>query len=156
MNVIDTNTVLVPAGSYILGDPCYTIPDNMWGDLLLNCGSFGCDGRGKPVGRITYNDVTYCVLGFFTAFGDGNYRGTDDLHYGVDSGIIGLVPLALAEQVNKRSVIQNSDLYSIITFDQPTICRSESGTLTFGHVVIDTRYEEDEEDEEDVEYDDGI
>ena len=98
--------------------------------------------------------VASCVLGFFTAFGDGNYRGSDGLHYGVDSGTIGLVPLALAEQVNKRSVIQNSDLYSIITFDQPTICQSESGTLTFGHVVIDTRYEEDEV--EDAEYDDGI
>lgn len=133
--------VEVPAGTYWLGDPCYTVPDADWMPLLRSCGVFGAsddpaDGTPGPVGTVRGHEV----LAFGTAFGDGEYPDQYGHRYPVDAGLIGLVPVALnpdgAPGVRK------------ITFDAPTVCRTEDdgATLTFGPVVIHTGDEEDEDD----------
>jgi hypothetical protein len=45
MLTLSSISVVVPKGAYILGDPCYVVPDKDWGDLLASCNYFNA-----PVG----------------------------------------------------------------------------------------------------------
>lgn len=125
---ISSKSVVVPRGSYVLGDPCYVVPDDDWDDLLNSCNYFN-----DPVGRVQGCNI----LAFGTKWGDGCYRDTFGNAYPVDAGLIGLVPVAYAN-VEPDSVI--------VKFDEPTLCTDDDGILKFGHYVIDTVCEEVEED----------
>lgn len=131
MKIIDSSTVVVPAGSYFLGDPCYCLEDG-WSPLLDSIG-YENGSLAKPVGTLPSGAN---VLIFHTAYGDGVYEGSDGFEYGVDSGCIGLVPVKAAEKkpgkYSKR-----------ITFKEPALCHSFNGCLDFGGkgsggVCIDT------------------
>ena len=141
--------VEVPAGQYVLGDPCYAVPDSNWDELLQSCNFFE-----NPIGYIKDGMQQFPVLAFSTRWGDGCYKGSDGQNYPVDAGLIGLVPWAVCKDVIR------DDLSEVITFDKPTKCSSNGdGKLRFGHITIDTdpADEEDEDDEyedEDDEYED--
>ena len=47
MLTLSSISVVVPKGAYILGDPCYVVPDKDWGDLLASCNYFNA-----PVGKV--------------------------------------------------------------------------------------------------------
>lgn len=71
-----------PAGKYYIGDPCFVLDDEQYSAVCD--GDEGFHSNGKH------------VLGYFsTAYGDGCYRGTNGESYGVDAGIIGIVPAEL-------------------------------------------------------------
>jgi hypothetical protein len=124
---ISSKSVVVPKGEYVLGDPCYVVPNDDWSDLLNSCNYFN-----HPVGRVR----DFNILGFGTKWGDGCYRDTKGNVYPVDAGLIGLVPVAYAE-VEPDSVI--------VSFSEPTLCQNDDGILKFGSYVIDTVLVEDEE-----------
>lgn len=124
---ISSKSVVVPKGEYVLGDPCYVVPNDDWSDLLNSCNYFN-----SPVGRVRDSKI----LAFGTKWGDGCYRDTKGNVYPVDAGLIGLVPVAYAE-VEPNSVI--------VSFSEPTLCLNDDGILKFGNYVIDTVLEEVEE-----------
>ena len=130
--------VLVPAGRYFLGDPCYAVRGAKWHDLLNSCACFS-----RPVGAVDGAEV----LAFRTAWGDGTYHDNEGLQYPVDAGLIGLTPRALIEDEN---AVANCGRW--IEFARPALCsRSDKGLLTFGILKIDTSdfdLCDDEEDEE--------
>jgi hypothetical protein len=127
--------VTVPAGQYVLGDPCYAVPDQHWDDLLASCDFFR-----NPVGLVKDGAKKFAVLGFGTRWGDGCYAGSDGKEYPVDAGLIGLVPIELVENVSEH-------YGNIVTFNKDTICRSDGdGKLYFGSIVIDTDPEDENED----------
>ena len=134
--------VEVPAGSYVLGDPCYSFPDyDEWMELLESCNYFE-----NPMGTISRGTDNYYVLAFSTRWGDGRYRGTDGNSYAVDAGLIGLVPV---EALRSDADSLRDDLCTVVTFDKPTKCYTDGeGKLRFGHITIDTDPQDD--DEEDV------
>jgi ribosomal protein S27AE len=75
-------------GEYFLGDICYALDDDIydkvWGSMF------------------NYDDGAYKVRGYVfavssTAYGDGAYSGTDGVTYGVDAGVIGIVPKELSQ-----------------------------------------------------------
>jgi len=137
--------VEVPAGRYILGDPCYAVPEDKWMELLESCNYFE-----NPIGtfsQYTRGDThNYYIVAFSTRWGDGSYRGTDGNVYPVDAGLIGLVPLCLQPKVLR------DDLCTVVTFDKPTKCSSNGdGKLRFGHITIDTDPAQDEEEEDEDE-----
>ena len=37
--VVGDETITLPAGTYVVGDPCYTVPDACWGDWLDAAGN---------------------------------------------------------------------------------------------------------------------
>ena len=138
--------VEVPAGSYVLGDPCYCFPDHdEWMELLESCEYFNA-----PIGSIrrtkanTFNAMeTFKVLAFSTRWGDGCYQGTDGRMYPVDAGLIGLVPLEVIGSDRR------DDLGTVVVFNKPTKCSTDGeGKLRFGHITIDTDPMDDEEDDE--------
>ena len=81
-------TATKSAGEYWVGDPCYVVPDDIyqgiWGDKykfkdgIIDCG----------------NGLSFQVHG--TAWGDGEYKGSNGFIYGVDAGVLAIVPMELA------------------------------------------------------------
>jgi len=133
--------VEVPAGHYILGDPCYVVPDSDWDSLLQSCNYFE-----NPIGYVKDGIQEFPVLAFSTLWGDGCYKGTDGNTYPVDAGLIGLVPV---EILGKDVHNLRGDLSKIVTFDKTIKCsRDSDGKLRFGHITIDTDPAQDEEEEE--------
>jgi len=133
--------VEVPAGHYILGDPCYVVPDSDWDSLLQSCNYFE-----NPIGYVKDGIQEFPVLAFSTLWGDGCYKGTDGNTYPVDAGLIGLVPI---EILGKDVHNLRGDLSKIVTFDKTIKCsRDSDGKLRFGHITIDTDPAQDEEEEE--------
>jgi hypothetical protein len=133
--------VTVPAGEYYLGDPCYSVPEEFWGELLKSSDRFMTKNQGEANG--------FTVYAFHTAWGDGTYAGTDGSEYPVDAGLIGLVPVALG---GKDCYKGRTDLFTVVVFTQETVCTSKDGLLSFGHISIDT--DPDEEDDYYDGYDD--
>jgi len=81
MLTLTSKSVVVPKGAYILGDPCYVVPNADWGALLASCNYFN-----EPVGSVG----DFKVLAFGTKWGDGCYPDNKGNKYGVDAGLIGL------------------------------------------------------------------
>ena len=125
----ETIKVIVPPGKYVLGDPCYVVPQEDWQPLLESCDYFNL-----PVGLCK----GFQVLGFSTKYGDGTYADNQHRHYPVDAGLIGLVPIEYAIGVDP-------ELSQVVEFKNSTTCtRTSDGVLTFGNIVIntDSSYEE--------------
>jgi hypothetical protein len=116
-------SVTIQAGKYYLGDPCYSLQDS-WGDVLKQTGCF----KKLPIAEIDGHQV----LGFKTAYGDGIYQSNTGRAFCVDAGMIGLVPIELAEEENPFSTI-------VIEFHEPTLCTNKNGLMQFGLIKIDTR-----------------
>jgi hypothetical protein len=136
---IETNNswrVRVPAGTYVLGDPCYAVPDNLWNEAGQSCDWW----QSNPVATVTVEGKEYKILGFGTAHGDGIYNCRDGIEYPVDAGMIGLVPIELANP-------QDPDfpLNSLVVFDRETLCTNDDGVMQFGNIHIDTKNQEEEE-----------
>jgi hypothetical protein len=131
--------VVVPAGNYVLGDPCYAVPDDKWDELLESCNYFE-----NPVGYIRFDDFPMnktFILGFPTRWGDGQYEGSNGMSYPVDAGLIGLVPVDIAKDLE-------SHYQNIVTFTKDTVCSHDgSGKLRFGGISIETDPPEEEEED---------
>ena len=135
MLTLSSKSVVVPKGAYILGDPCYVVPNDDWDALLASCNIFN-----EPVGSVG----DFKVLAFGTKWGDGSYPDNKGNHYPVDAGLIGLVPVAYATDDRGGS--------TLVVFENATLCTNDDGILKFGDYIIDTVLEEENEEEEDENY----
>jgi len=116
--------LIVPAGDYWLGDPCYCFDDS-WVDLLNESDFFEKSALiQRPNGL---------VLAFSTAYGDGVYNDQFGNLYGVDAGLLGLVTAGLEDR--------NPYGGHLIHFDENTECTNDKGNMTFGKYQIKTREE---------------
>jgi hypothetical protein len=138
---------IAPAGRYYIGDPCYSIADNHWGQWLTNAGLDNEDDTNMLTGTIVDSFDAYA---FNTAHGDGTYLDQNGREYDVDAGLIGLVPLSYLEANN----VEIEKDWTFVTFDRPTECISFSGILCFGNITIRTDYDEEEEEEVDEDEED--
>lgn len=130
--------VTVPAGEYVLGDPCYTFPRDHWMALLNSCDFFR-DGPGHAAGLE--------VVAFGTAWGDGSYEGSNGFEYAVDAGLIGLVPVF-------EGMEHTPHLTTRVVFTEPTKCSTDGkGRLKFGDIEINTNDADDSGCYDDYEYD---
>lgn len=129
-------SINVPAGKYILGDPCYHIHKDHWDILLDNSNYFG---NPQSIGEI----YGHTILSFHTKNGDGQYKGKyNTKHKGnrsfkfpVDSGMIGLIPF---DYLIEFSVEYDPELAIVISFEDDTECYEDEGTLVFGKYIIET------------------
>jgi len=74
---------------YYLGDPCYVIPDEEWGDF--------CDIMTDDGSDFEYKGETCRVVG---TGGDGDFGGLS-----VDAGIIGVIPVVLCDPKQLASTV---------------------------------------------------
>lgn len=128
-----------PAGRYYIGDPCYAINDKGWEELLKNTGYF----EGTPHDRQDPKEVNNWSYGAFfyngrkcftwgTSYGDGYFLDNKGNGYGVDAGLIGIVP--------KEAVDKGQDTHGghFFTYENPFEVWAEDGTFHFGDRVIKT------------------
>jgi len=130
------------AGKFYIGDICYKMKsdvyDHVWGDNDFQDGKFEDKESGAE----------FAIHG--TCYGDGGYPSSSGKVYGVDSGVLGVVPKELWGDEN-----EDGNLGSYIEASEITMEVDENYTFFFyvdGKCVeeIYTGDEEDEEDEEEV------
>lgn len=135
-------SVTMPAGEYFVGDPCYAVPDEKWSDWLDD--AYG--GRdGNTVDVLLAEVDGRPVLGISTAYGDGVYWASDGCSYPVDSGLLGLVPVEVAEKEEPFGMQRR-------TFSRSLACDRflayGHGVVNLGEIQIHTADEPDEPEEE--------
>lgn len=134
-----SRTFKFEAGKYWVGDPCYAI--DRWEEVGKATGWFGSDDDNPAAktftGEFEYNGRR--CFAWNTAYGDGEYKGSDGFSYGVDAGLIGILPV---EAVDDPEV---KDLGNVMTFDSQFTVRCIDGVFTFGRLMINTREDEDDD-----------
>lgn len=124
---LNIGSVTMPAGKYYVGDPCYSVPGHRWMEWLEAA------KYDEPGIRYLVADLDgRPVLGIGTMFGDGEYPGDDGNSYPVDAGLIGVVPVELAD-VTFSGGVQEVDFPGDFQ-----CCWDDSGIITLGHIEIDT------------------
>lgn len=129
MSNAPVSSAIVPAGTYVVGDPCYSIPNDLWMEWLE-----AADNRNIDRSHVLQATVNGMVaVGVRTYGGDGCFPGNDGNEYPVDAGLIGLVPIEVAD---KNSM---GDARVVVTFDTAVTCFNDmDGNITLGHIVIAT------------------
>jgi hypothetical protein len=117
-----------PAGKYYIGDPCYVFNHENWLSLLEKTGYFEEIREFEYKGKKAYADST--------AYGDGQYRDNFGDLYGVDAGLIGIMPI----EVIDCDLCELSD-GKIVEFTEDFKVSSNNGLFIFGKIIIDTRDE---------------
>ncbi|NLK64953.1 MAG: hypothetical protein GX289_07650 [Tissierellia bacterium] len=114
-------------GKYYIGDPCYVVEDqNDWIKLLEDTNYFENKNqsyKGQPI---------YCGG---TAYGDGCYESNKGKCYGVDAGLLGIMPVEVIDIPETEAEF----LGSIETFDKDFDVEIGKGLFIFGDIIIDTR-----------------
>lgn len=139
-------------GTYYLGDLCYVMSPE-WDEI---CG-LTIEGNVCKEGVFTLADGRTFGM-WHTAYGDGTY--TDNYgreNYFVDSGTIGIVNI---EDISDKESLAGATertvfkLGQIEVFDRPFEVYCRDGFFSFGHINIDTNYEEDQDEEYDYDAED--
>lgn len=149
-----SNRMVFPAGKYWIGDPCYVFPhegpmETKWYELLDEANFF------KEVSYAELDDGKIKVWTASTAYGDGQYTGSNGSVFPVDAGLLGIVPQETVDYLNRAD--NDSDYLGLfIEFNESFIVESNNGLFHFGHIEIDTgddsRFDEYEDDEPEDDY----
>lgn len=146
--VTGPNRAVLPAGRYFLGDPCYTAgrDDAAW-QQWVDVGYMRSEASDSHIIGGTYNG--HPVVASNTAYGDGEYYGSNGVSYSVDAGLIGVVP----ESVIRGMRLSQADLEGSgawVEVSEPTALEFDpsDGTIYFGTVAIHTGDNEEEDDED--------
>lgn len=126
---------IVPAGTYWWGDPCYSVPRDLWDEWLH---SAVLENNMNVL--MGHTSEGYLALGIATEFGDGIYKDNYSRLLRVGSGLIGLVEEALVPNLQDEVGTRYK-----VTFDNPVECYSQDGVITIGDILIPTAFDEDEE-----------
>ena len=79
---------------FYIGDICYVLDDVIY---------YGVWGKNGYVDGQYKTDNGYAFAVASTMYGDGCYLDEDDNVYGVDAGILGIVPLELVSDIDKAN-----------------------------------------------------
>lgn len=135
---------VLPRGKYLIGDPCYMIPDKLWLGTLDRTGYFGIPDHVNKPECTDWDEGLYHIDGekcfaFSTQYGDGCYplynASTGQLlkELGVDAGLMGLMP------VNVAKLEGGSWLCYEHTFeDDFPVYRTHQGIFIFGNLTVVT------------------
>jgi hypothetical protein len=125
-------TFTAPAGTYYIGDLCYALYENIYDNV------FG--GHGYDSGFYSKGGAFFMVS--VTAYGDGDYIGSDGHHYLVDAGIIGICSADLIDPKNPS--VSGGKIH---TFTQPVKCSFAHGAFHFisGYNVLSINTEATDE-----------
>ena len=129
--------ISIPAGEYYFGDPCYAFGHDSecseaWATLLDSANFFQESMVGSTCGHMVYATRT--------AYGDGLYDSTEaEFSFGVDSGLIGVIPAALVEKfkdTNSAYALKKFTFYSNFVFHSCDL--DHQGNIKIGSINIFT------------------
>ena len=130
----------MPAGRYYIGDLCYVMHPE-WDEVCNLFFPANHPPRGVE-GEFTLKDGRR-FASFSTAYGDGTYYSNINTEHSVDAGIIGCIRV---EDIRDTEYDDPESLGAFVEFDKPFEVSSDGSSLVFGHVVIETGYDEEEAD----------
>jgi hypothetical protein len=125
-------TKTYPAGRYYVGDLCYArvLGGDRWDDVVDLMYQGGKDNPGSH----TIDGIDFWYHN--TAFGDGTFfDGGTGLEFGVDAGVIGIIP---AEAAESDEMVGGH----IVKFTEPFTPSYDDGIFYIGHLAIPTRWDE--------------
>lgn len=154
---IDDDTIVVPKGMYVIGDPAYTMGEdndawNSWMEQISSePGSFSRGAVGASMNG-------YPVVSLTVKLGPGVYGDSFGRQFEVGSGTFGVTPLPLLKKMGltDEEIVANSQLAN---FDEPTVLKSNGEILKFGeyfNLYTDQSlqsYDEDEYDSDEYDID---
>jgi len=137
-------TYVLPAGVYYVGDPCFIIKEEIYESVIGSTGYsegiYLLEKSGILIGRISDDGAVG---------GSDTFKGSDGFEYLVDSGVIAIVSMSLADgDVGELAKMHKFTTEAYVTIENG-IFTITSGMTT---VIIDTNKEEEEEEEEDPPY----
>ncbi|MBT9137772.1 MAG: hypothetical protein DDT31_00311 [Syntrophomonadaceae bacterium] len=125
---------ILPAGTYVIGDPCYNLTDSQYDEFLKTSNSL------QTSGVVTLSDgLTAPVYALHTATGEGRFI-SGGFEYAVDSGTIGIMSLQTLEGREPEEATK------VVKFKHSFEVYDSAGTLVFGHIEINTHYISEDED----------
>jgi hypothetical protein len=131
---------MMPAGKYYIGDLCYVMHPQ-WEEFC----SITTGGGDIIDGEFSLSNGVR-IASYSTMYGDGGYFDDQNRKYSVDAGLIGCIRF---DDIDDPDSQINSG--QIIEFKEPFETSEDGGVIKFGHIRIDTKGEDDFEEEE---YDD--
>jgi hypothetical protein len=151
---------ILPAGKYIIGDPCYLF-DDAWDDILGENEFFELDLDKQQINKLG-------VAVMSTEHGDGSYYDSNDFEYSVDAGLIGIMPYELLDWGNTMSEdsLLSGNYMRVIEFNHPILVEvynyelriSHTDNITTNILTLDTKgyddydYDDDYDDDYDEDY----
>jgi hypothetical protein len=129
---------MMKAGKYYIGDLCYVMHPE-WDEFC----ELTTNGHNVLDGEFNLKDGRRFAT-FTTKWGDGTYRDEQGRSYGVDAGLIGCI----AVDDITPSELENLTDGHVVEFVQDFSTFSAGGVIRFGSVVIDTDFEDLDEEEE--------
>ena len=120
--------VTFPAGTYVVGDPCYNLSTAQYDEFLESTQYL------KKVGEISSTDGAkkFPIFAFYTANGDGRFDDLSGFEFAVDSGSLAIFP---AEAMEGDEIDAST---KVVTFTSPFEIYDSAGVIVFGHIEINT------------------
>jgi len=120
------------ANMVYVGDPCYCLNDVIYPDAI---------DQADPEGKFDSIASGAHVEGAFvnTAYGDGEYEGSDGRNYGVDAGIIGIVNITNVTATEGKDFQSLSKLGRVIKLPKYAVTQYEVSRDVDGVITIDIK-----------------
>lgn len=128
-----SDVIILPKGTYYIGDPCYVVDESKWGDLLDATNFFGIEADKKT--GLRKNDFIYngkLCWAHSTYYGDGSYKDNENKKYSVDAGLISIMPIESTD-------VNGDGLGNIYTFDKDFSVWYDEGDFHFDSITIRTK-----------------
>lgn len=142
-------SLIFPAGTYYIGDPCYAFQGDAWDSILEESDYFNAE------------TATRNMWAGSTAHGDGTYNDQFGNEYPVDAGLIGIMPIEMCnfggicwengQWIDERGIVlSNGETFefkpgNVVTYSSDFLVNYVDGYFEFGNIYIDTDYDEDDE-----------
>ena len=138
----------LPKGMYYIGDLSYLLEEDIYEDIIFSPLTDG------SIVKITNEDGEKVLLFSANTFdGDGVFKDQHGDEYSVDNGNIGIVQLYNEDITFAARQLMKDGLANIVEFGDDFDVSANDGVFNFGHIEIDTKYEEENTDNEDEECD---
>lgn len=124
-------TFNLPAGTYWIGDPGYVVTDhNKWIEVIESVDYFN-----EPA-IANVDDIT--IVAGPTSYGDGRYASNAGTNHNVDSGTLGIVPLATVNKFHSNhAYLAKQGTFNHFEHDFTVVI--DEGHFNFDQLIIDTR-----------------
>jgi hypothetical protein len=142
----------LPHGRYMITDPCYVFPSEMWSDL---CEQIFCNDERKGCSDIGVIEMDgHQIWWSNTAYGDGGYDvrkgGVKVGEFGVDAGMFAIFPIEFVQKY-KPDLIEERRLAAVVDMcgTVTTSGGKRGGDMKCGDITVDTSGNDQDEEDED-------
>lgn len=124
--------MILPAGKYYIGDPCYVLSEK---NLHVAIDNMGTGGISEIDG--------HQMWAHFTQYGDGTFTDQNGVEYAVDGAALAAVPIDLIENP------EGEEHGTVMEFANSFSVNYDDGVFWFGDICINTNHDVSDENVDD-------